>query len=215
MDKKKEDKWTKQRLVDLFNKAAQVSSGEFHENEAKELYKEIEKIPNKEYLDKNLINKYNPLIDKAKGVIIRNVDKFVPTETLQRLQAEFENYEKRIDKEKEDFVKYAKHEMIAKILPILDSFELALKNCKIDKDALKGFELIFSQLYSTLEAEGLRPIEAFGKKFDPYKHEVLMQEISDKEEGLVLEELQKGYMLNDKVLRHSKVKVAKKREKKK
>lgn len=132
------------------------------------------------------------------------------TETLQRLQAEFENYKKRIDKEKGEFVKYSKHEVIAKILPILDSFELAIKNAKNNPNFLKGVELIFSQLYSTLESEGLRPIEALGKKFDPYKHEVLMQEASDKEEDVVLEELQKGYMLNDKVLRHSKVKVSKK-----
>ncbi|MBW2980366.1 nucleotide exchange factor GrpE [Candidatus Woesearchaeota archaeon] len=137
------------------------------------------------------------------------------TETLQRLQAEFENYKKRVDKEKAEFVKYSKHELIAKLLPILDSFKLAIKNGKNNPDFFKGIELIFSQFYSALEAEGLRPIEALGKKFDPYKHEVLMQETSDKEEDIVLEELQKGYMLNDKVLRHSKVKVSKKKEEKK
>ncbi|MBW2984995.1 nucleotide exchange factor GrpE [Candidatus Woesearchaeota archaeon] len=137
------------------------------------------------------------------------------TETLQRLQAEFENYKKRIDKEKGEFVKYSKQELILKILPIIDSFELAIKNAKNNPNFLKGVELIFSQLYSTLESEGLKPIKALGGKFDPYKHEVLMQETSDKEEDLVLEELQKGYMLNDKVLRHTKVKVAKKEEKKK
>ncbi len=135
------------------------------------------------------------------------------TETLQRIQAEFENYKKRIDREKAEFVKYSKHELILKLLPILDSFELAIKNSK-DKSAniSKGVELIFSQLYSVLESEGMRRIDCIGKKFDPFKHEVLLQEESDKEEDIVLEELQKGYMLNDKVLRHSKVKVSKKRE---
>ena len=132
------------------------------------------------------------------------------TETLQRLQAEFENYKKRVDNEKTQFIKYSKADIIEKLLPILDSFELALKNQKDQKNFLKGIELIFSQLYQTLEHEGLKPIEALGKKFDPYQHEVLLKEKSDKEEDTILEELQKGYFLNDKIIRHSKVKVAKK-----
>jgi len=132
------------------------------------------------------------------------------TDTLQRLQAEFENYKKRIEKEKVEFLSYAKADLIAKLLPILDSFELALKNTT-DKDKfIKGVELIFAQLYSLLESEGLKPINALGEKFNPYKHEVLMKQESDKEEDTVLEEMQKGYMLNDKILRHSKVKVSKK-----
>lgn len=130
------------------------------------------------------------------------------TETLQRLQAEFENYKKRIDKEKEEFVKYTKADLILEILPTLDSFEMALKNASDKKKFIKGVELIFAQFYSLLESEGLRPIEALGKKLDPYKHEVLMKQESDKEEDTVLEELQKGYMLNDKILRPSKVKVS-------
>lgn len=132
------------------------------------------------------------------------------TDSLQHLQAEFENYKKRIDKEKEDFIRYSKADMINKILPVLDSFEIALKNSKDSEKFLKGMEMIFAQLYSTVEAEGLRPIKADGQKFDPFKHEVLMSEETYQEEGIILEELQKGYMLNDRVLRHSKVKVSKK-----
>src|SRR3989338_1339737 len=132
------------------------------------------------------------------------------TDSLQRLQADFENYRKAVDRQKQDFVRYACAEIIEKLLPIMDSFELALKNGDKHEDFVKGVELIFSQLYQLLEKEGLRKIEAEGKKFDPYKHEVLMTEKSDKEEDAVLEELQKGYMLGDKVIRHSKVKVSKK-----
>jgi len=134
------------------------------------------------------------------------------TDSLQRLQAEFENYQKRVENEKQEFVKYSKADLIAKLLPILDSFELALKNTTDKEKFVKGIELLFAQLYSMLEAEGLRPIKAAGEKFDPYKHEVLMKQKSGKEEDLILEELQKGYMLNDKVLRHSKVKVSKKNQ---
>lgn len=131
------------------------------------------------------------------------------TDCLQRLQAEFENYKKRVEKENNNFLKYANAGLINELLPLLDSFELALKNKESKEDFIKGVELIFAQLFSTLEKQGLRPIEAEGKPFDPYKHEVMLQEPSDKE-GIVLEELQKGYMLYDKVLRHSKVKVGKK-----
>jgi molecular chaperone GrpE len=134
------------------------------------------------------------------------------TETLQRLQAEFENYKKRIDKEFSERIKYSNAGLISKLLPVLDSFELAIKNKDKSEDFIKGMELVYSQFYSVLKEEGLKPIEALNKKFDPYLHEVMMQEENDKEDEIILEEFQKGYMLNDRVLRHSKVKVSKKRE---
>ena len=130
------------------------------------------------------------------------------TDTLKRLQAEFENYKKRIDKEKTEFVKYSNADVIEKMLPVLDSFEIALKNTSDKEKFVEGIKMIYAQLHSMLEAEGLRPIKAVGEKFDPYRHEVLMKEESDKPEGTILEEFQKGYMLNDKVLRHSKVKIS-------
>ena len=133
------------------------------------------------------------------------------TDDLQRLQAEFENYKKRTDKEKQEFSNYAKAELIAKLLPLLDTFEIALKNTKDHEKFAKGMEMVFAQLFSALEAEGLRPIQAHGKKFDPYYHEVMLKQESDREEGVVLEELQRGYMFKDKVLRYSKVKVTEKK----
>ncbi len=130
------------------------------------------------------------------------------TDTLKRLQAEFENYKKRVEKEKMEFVKYAHAEVIASMLPVLDSFEIALKNT-IDKEKfVEGMKIVYAQLHSLLEAEGLSPIKSVGENFDPYKHEVLMKEESDKPDGTILEEFQKGYMLNDKVLRFSKVKIS-------
>jgi len=130
------------------------------------------------------------------------------TDTLKRLQAEFENYKKWNAKEKVDFIKYAHADLIAQMLPVLDSFEIALKNTS-DKDKfIEGMKIVYAQLHSMLEAEGLKPIKATGEKFDPYKHDVLMKEESDKPEETILEEFQKGYMINDKVLRHSKVKIS-------
>lgn len=131
-------------------------------------------------------------------------------EHLQRLQAEFDNYRKRIEKENSEFCKVASHELILKILTIVDSFELALKHTEKKEDFVKGIELIYSQLYSLLEKEGLKKIDALNRKFDANYHEVLLTEVDEtKDEDTVIEELQKGYMINSKVLRYTKVKISK------
>ncbi|MDP2909174.1 MAG: nucleotide exchange factor GrpE [Nanoarchaeota archaeon] len=130
-------------------------------------------------------------------------------EHLQRLQAEFDNYRKRTEQEKYLIIKQANQELIQTLLIVLDSFELAFKSQKEDTEFTKGMKMIFSELYTLLEKEGLRKIECSGEKFNPKFHEVLLQEGSDKEEGIILEELQKGYMLNDRVIRFSKVKTSK------
>jgi len=138
-------------------------------------------------------------------------------DSLQRLQAEFENYKKRVDREKLQSKEFAAAEVARAFLPVLDSFELALKSvnsCKkeaADDKVAKGLEMIYGQFYSALESKGLRSIKAIGEKLDPYRHEVLLQEetTDEKMNGIVVEEFQKGYMLNDIVLRYSKVKVLK------
>lgn len=136
-------------------------------------------------------------------------------DSLQRLQAEFENYKKRVEKEKIQFRQFAAAEAVKSFLPVLDSFELALKSIGSgsgnNEKVIKGLELLYAQFYSALELQGLRPIKALGEKLDPYRHEVLMQEetTEEKKDGLVAEEFQKGYMLSDLVLRCSKVKVLK------
>jgi len=131
------------------------------------------------------------------------------TETVQRLQADFENYKKQVEKQNLELNKCIKAEIITNLLPILDSFELALKNTQNQEEFKKGVKLIYSQLFQTLEDMGLRIINT-NTKFDPYKHEVLITQKSNKEDNMILEELQKGYILDDNVIRHSKVKIAKK-----
>ncbi len=132
------------------------------------------------------------------------------TESLQRLQAEFENYKKRTDKQNQEFIKFANKELIIKLLPLLDNFELALKNTEKKEEFVKGVELIFAQLMQILEEQGLKKLEAKNKTFDPYLHEALMQDKDKKkQDNIILEEFQKGYLLNNQVIRHSKVKVNK------
>ena len=165
--------------------------------------------------EKAEIGKKDSNEEKLKESKPRDKDKIGElTETLQRLQAEFENYRKRVDKEKEEFVKYAKAGLMQRLLSTIDTFEIALKSTKDNEKFVKGMEMVYAQLISLLHSEGLKPIEAAGKKFDPYLHEVMLKERSDRDEGIVLEELQKGYMLNGRVLRHSKVKISEKAEKK-
>jgi len=131
-------------------------------------------------------------------------------EQMQRIQAEFENYKKRTEKEKQELVTYGKATLIKQLLSVVDSFEMALKNINNPEDeTLKGILMVHRQLISLLEAEGVKPIDAKGKSLDPYMHEVLMQKESEEEEGRIIEELQKGYMLKDKVIRTSKVCVSK------
>ena len=132
------------------------------------------------------------------------------TEQLQRLQAEFINYKNRIEKEKAGFADYNTAEFVLKLLPILDNFEIALNSCDKNNPVSKGMEMIYAQLLDLLTKEGLRRIEALNKPFDAELHEAVLSEKSDKPENTVIEELQRGYIFKEKVIRHTKVKVAKK-----
>ena len=136
---------------------------------------------------------------------------------ILRLQADFENTRKRLEKEKQDFVKFANEGIILELLNILDDLErtlgLAQPNHQYLPAFLKGVEMILAHLYEMLKEYGVKPLEAEGKLFDPHYHEALMQvENKDVPEHTVVEELQKGYMLNDRVIRTAKVKVSKRTE---
>ena len=146
-------------------------------------------------------------IKKQLGEETKKVNEYL--DHLQRLQAEFDNYRKKAEQERQGIMKQANHGLIQKFLGILDSFELAFKNRKEDDEFAKGMKLVFLEIYLTLEKEGLKKIDCLGKKFDPKLHEVMLQEESEQEEGTIIEELQKGYMLNDRVIRFSKVKTSK------
>lgn len=128
---------------------------------------------------------------------------------LLRLRAEFENYKKQLDMQYIENVKNANASLIKEILPVIDEFEIAIADIKKkDEKTAEGIELLYKKMMKILEQNGLKAIDAIGKKFDPYYHEVLMNENSDKEEGTILEEFQKGYLFNGKVIRHSKVKIS-------
>ena len=113
------------------------------------------------------------------------------------------------EKEKQDFTKYAKEEFILNLLSIIDNFELAFKQAE-DNEFTKGIKLIHEQLLNLLKKEGLTKIECKNKKFNPEEHEAITKEQHESEEGTIIEELQKGYKLHDRLLRPAKVKISKK-----
>ena len=132
-----------------------------------------------------------------------------------RSQADFENLRKRLEREKQEFIKYANEGVVLELLNILDDLERVI-NLAEDKhedlDAfLKGVEMILAHLYELLKAHGVKPIEAEGKVFDPHCHEALMQvENNELPENTIVEVLQKGYLMHERVIRTAKVKVSKK-----
>lgn len=134
---------------------------------------------------------------------------------LIRLQADFENYKKRIDKERQEFYLYALSEVIREILPTIDDLERALEksDSKDIESYQQGIELIYNNLRETLEKIGLQPIKTKEQTFDPHYHEALFLEETDQyQENQILEEYQKGYMLKDRLLRPAVVKVAVKKK---
>ena len=129
---------------------------------------------------------------------------------LARAQAEFENARRRASKEQQEFREYAAADAIKSLLPVLDSFERALQVKSDPGDFRSGVELIYKQLQDALAKLGVRAIPAKGEQFDPRVHEAIeMVETSDAPDHEVLDELQRGYKIKDRLLRPAMVKVAK------
>jgi molecular chaperone GrpE len=133
-------------------------------------------------------------------------------EMFLRARADLDNYRKRVRKEKEESAKYAVAPLAEAILPVVDNLERALAaggNAADAKALHEGVEMVYRQLLQVLRQVGVEPIEAVGRPFDPHLHNAVMQDESgDKEPGIVVEELQKGYRFKDRVLRPAMVKVS-------
>ncbi len=137
-------------------------------------------------------------------------------ERMLRLAAEFDNYKKRVKNDVENAKGIGKAELLKKLLPILDEFELAVMsaNSNDDKNLVKGIEMVYSNLVDALKKEGLSEMKSTGI-FDPYKHEILMtKEDQKKKPGTILEVVKKGYMFGDIILRPASVIIAKEVEEK-
>ena len=132
---------------------------------------------------------------------------------LQRVAADYDNYQKRFARQLAESVNYEKDKIIKAILPVLDNFEYTLSNtaCEVKDEALlKGVKIIYDHLLGVLKSQGVEQIQSTGEKFDPAHHEAITHRAEEeKEDGIVLKELQKGYMSNGRVIRASRVVVNK------
>lgn len=129
-----------------------------------------------------------------------------------RLRADFDNYRRRVQKDTEASAKYRSQSLVNELLPVLDNFERALEisaTTEESKSLLKGVEMVFRMFKQALESEGVQEINPEGETFDPNFHQAVMQEASDSHEsGTVIQTLQKGYQLKDRIIRPAMVKVS-------
>ena len=130
---------------------------------------------------------------------------------LLRLTAEYDNFRKRSQREKNESRQFANQHLLEKQLPVLDNFEMALTAAKDADPAIRdGVQMIYDQFVSVLKDAGVEPIDAEGEPFDPNLHEAIsQQETTDVEEGTVVQQVQRGYKLNDRLVRPARVIVAK------
>lgn len=152
-----------------------------------------------------------PELEKQLAAQLQEIESL--TNRLARLQADFDNYRRRTRKEMEDMTRFGSERVIVALLPVLDNFERALQAAE-DKPELKqfvtGMEMIYRQLQDTLAKEGVTIIPTENQPFDPEKHHAVAQvETTELEDNMIVDELQKGYVFHDKVIRPSVVRVAK------
>ena len=144
--------------------------------------------------------------DKKVKALQEKIDEL--TDKTVRQLAEFENFRNRTEKEKEAMFETGAKSVIEKILPVVDNFERGLATAPEGDSFAEGMQMIYKQLLTELENLGVKPIDAKGKEFDPNLHNAVMQVANEElESGTVAEELQKGYMYRDSVVRHSMVSV--------
>jgi len=174
---------------------------------------EVEIIEPNEAKDQSDETKEQELINKLeKDIVHLQQEKDEIYEKMIRLQAEYDNFKKRTQKEKQSERKYKAQEVVNELLPAIDNFERALQVEVTGETAsfLEGMEMVYRQFKDALTNQGVEEIETVGTEFDPNIHHAVMQvEDEEKDSNIIVEELQKGYMLKDRVIRPAMVKVNK------
>jgi molecular chaperone GrpE len=179
-------------------------------------YEEIE--PEATTPDEQIIKgEENPVKELEAKLEAKEKEAVETYDRLLRASAEFENYKKRSSREMEEFRKFANQSLIKEMLSVVDNLELAMNSTNghkaIDKDLLQGLEMTHKEILKVFEKFNVKPIDAKGQPFDPTFHEAVMQEeTNDSPKNTVINELQKGYMIHDRLLRPSMVVVAKPKE---
>ena len=171
---------------------------------------ESKKNETEEIKDEEEVSSTEEISEEEKKIIELESQVADLKDRLLRKAAEFENYKRRTENDQLNLIKYAAEPFIIKLLPVIDDFERSLDHIDSANEALKqGLKLVYDKLIKVLEDQGVKKIEAVGKPFDVHFHEALMQRKDDKADPhTVLEELEKGYLYKDRVIRHSKVVVS-------
>ena len=198
MSKKKKDP-----VVVDENNADEIETIEI---ETSDISSDEDESPEEETVELDPIKALEKDLQKTKNELAEQKDSFV------RLQAETDNFRKRLSREKDEFSQYANERLFKELIPIFDNLERALEDPSNDTKSLKeGLEMILKQFSAFLEKEKVEPIKAIGEKFDPTVHEVLTsEESSEHEENTIISQFVKGYTINNRVLRPSQVVISKK-----
>lgn len=184
------------------NDAGKIPSGD----ELKKIvFEELGKLQHEE--KKGLAHEQQKELAQEKIPLLKEESRKDLEGDLIRLQAEFDNYRKRTAKEMDMRTELGKMEFAKSQISFMDEFETALSHFKGEER--KGMEMLLSNFKKSLSMHGVREMECMGQKYDPYMHDVLMQQESDKPEGTIITIARKGYFFKDKVLRHAQVIVAK------
>lgn len=175
------------------------------ENQTEEVLEETEEVTSEESAIEDNVTDINEKLEEKANEELEKVN-----DQYQRLQAEYANYRRRTQQEKETIGLFANEKILNELVPVIDSMERALESCTDKEDTMyKGIDLVYKQLQSTLTKFGVEEIEAVDAEFDPNLHLAVMQEVVDGvEANKVVMVLQKGYKLGSKVLRPSMVKVS-------
>ena len=190
----------------LRDRKREIDEGQEDTLESEKSILDEESLNNKDIGSLEKILTLEAELAQAKAKAAENYDQ------LLRLQADFDNYRKRTQKEKVELIKYASERVVGDLLPVLDNFERAASAAKVNPDFTafsQGVDMIFRQLQTALNKEGLKAMEAVGQPFDPNLHEAVLRVDSEEHpENTVVEEIQKGYYLKEKVIRPCMVKVS-------
>lgn len=186
-------------------------SEENNQSEAEEVTQSTDEEVTEEVVDEDEVEVIDP--DETTSTVQNDLEQKLEetTNRVLRMQADYDNFRRRTQKEKESAAKYRSQILAEKLIPALDNFERGMMidaQSEETKSLLQGMEIVYRQFKEALAEEGIEPIESVGQPFDPHRHQAIMQTESDEfESNVVVEEMQKGYMLKDRVIRPAMVKV--------